>query len=181
MPTYFIGLIFEPEQSIAKEIQNLQKILIENELVNPKKVVKPEKLHLTLKYIGIINDEALKRIKDEISKLKFENFDIQIAPVIRFFGADKREPLLALDVKNSENLQNLIIKIENVTNKYFNDLKKRPFAGHLSIVTRDKKHKKINLENLNKSLEKIINPKNFEFKISKINLVKSENGKYIIL
>jgi len=104
---------------------------------------KPEKLHLTLKFLGDINDEELKNLTiavEETAK-KVSNFKLQIIET-GVFPSKKKARILWLGVKDeTESLQklNTILEAECAARNFAEE--KRIFKPHLTVARLREPHK----------------------------------------
>jgi 2'-5' RNA ligase len=153
----FISINFP--QSIKKEIFEIQKHLPEFE----GKKTEFENLHLTLKFLGEIDEEMLKEIKERLKTIKAREFEASINGIGIFSPEFVR--IIWLHLTNCEGLQK---EIDNCLNDLFAPEKR--FMSHLTIARVKKiKDKK---EFLNDILKIKINKS--RFLVNKFYLMKSE-------
>ncbi len=149
----------EIPEKIKKEI-----IKIQNQLpnFNGKKTEK-ENLHLTLKFLGEVDEKKLDQIRKILRKIKLNSFETEIKKIGMF-----SDRIIWLGMTNCNELQK---EIDNKLSGLF-EIEKR-FMGHLTIA-RIK-----NLEYRKQFLEKIRNIKipPIKFVIKSFNLKKSKLGK----
>jgi 2'-5' RNA ligase len=74
----FIAIKFPAE--ILDEIGEIQEEIEEKELFEGKFTEK-ENLHLTLKFLGEIDEGKVEKIKEELKKIKFERFEARISEI----------------------------------------------------------------------------------------------------
>jgi len=111
-----------PEE-MRKEIIKIQRSL-------PKffgKKTAPENLHLTLKFLGEINEEQLSVIKKRLSKLSFSSFETEI-DFLGFFDNYPRG-IVWLHLTNCEQFQK---EIDDALKDLFG--KEKRFMSHLTIA-----------------------------------------------
>lgn len=142
-------------ENIKKEI-----IKIQNKL--PKfsgKKTEPENLHLTLKFLGWIDEWKLERTKEILSEIRHNRFETEINKIGVF-----SDRIIWLDMKNCSELQK---EIDEKLSELFE--KEERFMGHLTIA-RIK-----NLENKKEFTEKLkeIKVKPIKFEIDSFKLKKS--------
>lgn len=173
---YFIGIRITEKSVLNKNIIEIQKNLLENNLVNPKRIVPANKLHLTCKFIGKIDNDSLEKIDTDLKQIYFKPFKVGIEPYVELFGGS-RMPLLVIKTKSNENLEKLAYNINNIITNIIEDPEpNRKFIGHAAIVIRDPKNKKFELEYWNNEWQ---NKKLFNsFDVNKFELIESENGVY---
>lgn len=127
-----------------------------------------DKLHLTLKFIGEVNDDLLKKIS-EIKNLfwNFNSFKCSINK-FGFFYKNKEPRILWVNIQSIE-LNDIVNHLENELFKLSIPKEKRPFVPHLTLL---RIKNKIN-EDFIKAFE------NYEFKpiefiASEISLIESK-------
>jgi len=150
-------------EEIKKEIIKIQEKL--PEFLGKK--TEPENLHLTLKFLGEIEEKKIEEIKNRLSEIKFSSFEASINS-IGFFdrGSEKyaQQIIIWLHMTNCEKLQKLIDeKLRGIF-----DPEKR-FMSHLTIArVKSVKDKKKFI----KGVEDIEIP-NLDFIVKKFSLKKS--------
>ena len=70
----FIAIDFPSE--IVKEIARVQSTLANKKFTG--KITELENLHLTLKFLGEVDEEKLKLVREELGKIKFEKFGARL-------------------------------------------------------------------------------------------------------
>ena len=147
-----------PEE-IRKEVKKIQDFLPE---FSGKKT-EVENLHLTLKFLGEIEEEKIGEVKEKLREIKIEKFETEIDEIGVF--SEEFIRIVWLHMKDCDDLQKQI----DIALKNLFEPEKR-FMSHLTI-TRIKrlKDKKEFLQDLKKiKIEKI------KFKVDKFYLMKSE-------
>lgn len=152
----------DPPEHIKKEIEKIQKVL-------PKFIgnkIKQKNLHLTLKFLGNINEEQIELIKKKLSEIKFKKFTCKINKLGVF--SEKFIRIIWLNIIGIDNFQKIIDKklSEIGFEKGIN------FKGHITIArVKIIKNKSAFLRKINKinipELE--FNIKSFELKESVLN------------
>lgn len=160
--------------SIPEEIK-LKISEIQNNLPDfTGKKTERENLHLTLKFLGEINEEKLKAVRDKLKKIKFKKFESQINSIGIF--SENFIRIIWLHLTNSEELQK---KIDDSLKEIFKPEER--FMGHLTIAR--VKEIKTPKEFLRK-LDQIKIPK-LKFLIKSFSLIQSdlfpEGPKYTVL
>ena len=158
----FIG-VFLPEE-IKKEIEALQKNLQKLELFSGK-FAEQENLHLTLKFLGEVEEEKLGKIKESLEKIKVNGFKAKIDKAGMF--TPSRPRIIWLHMGGAEELQKQI----DIAMEEEGFQKEERFMSHLTIA-RIKHITPIATKRLVEELKKISMGKDFEVK--KFGLVKSE-------
>jgi len=146
-----------PEE-VKREIQKIQNSL-------PKfygKFIEPENLHLTLKFLGEIDERKVGEIKKKLKKIKLNKFETEIDSVGVF--SEKFIRIIWLYLANCEGLQK---KIDESLISLFESEKR--FMSHLTIA----RVKKINNKyEFFKNLKEIKIPK-IKFRVENFKLKKS--------
>lgn len=151
-----------PEE-IKNEILKIQKQLPEAKL----KLVEPQNLHLTLKFLGNINDFQLNKIKEALKKIKFEKFRASLGDIGVFPSYDFIR-VVWVGMEPSEKIKQLHEKIDFVIEKE-NFKQDKNFESHITLA-RIKFIK--NKEEFIKKLKEI-KVKPIEFLVEKFSLEKS--------
>ncbi len=143
-------------ESIKKEIIKIQKQL-------PKfagKKTEAESLHLTLKFLGEVDEKKIEKIRKMLREIKLNSFEIQIQKIGMF-----SDRIVWLGIKNCNELQKII---DNQLSRLF-EMENR-FMGHLTIA-RIK-----NLEGRKQFLEELrkIKLPEMKFIVKKFNLKESK-------
>jgi 2'-5' RNA ligase len=133
---------------------------------------KPEKLHLTMKFLGNINDEQLRKLTGAVEKtaLQISNFNFQIAKTGAFPSLrDARILWLGLqDEKGSLRKLNEILETE--CERIGFEKEKRDFKPHLTIarLREPRNSKELTQIHLQNEFETI------EFEVSEITIYESK-------
>lgn len=143
-------------ENIKKEI-----VKIQNKLPEFKgKKTEYENLHLTLKFLGELNEEKLKEIKKRLRQIKLNSFGAEIDSIGMF-----SDRIVWIGIKNCDEVQK---EIDEKLSGIFE--KEERFMGHLTIA----RIKGIN--DRKRFLEKIMKIKipEMQFRVKKFNLKKSK-------
>lgn len=141
--------------NIKKEILRIQDKLPEFK----GKKTETENLHLTLKFLGWIDEEKIGKIRERLSEIKFSKFETQIDKLGIFF-----DRIIWLNMKNCEELQK---QIDEKLSDLFE--KEERFMGHLTIArVKDLGNRKEFIEKLKK-----IKIKPIKFEVDGFELKKS--------
>ncbi len=111
-----------PEE-FYEEIRKIQDLLPEFR----GKKTEPENLHLTLKFLGEINDEKVEEVRKKLREIKFEKFETEIDSIGVF--SEKFVRVVWLHLSNCDDLQK---KIDEVLKGLFD--KEKRFMSHLTIA-----------------------------------------------
>ncbi len=130
--------------------------------------VEKNNLHLTLKFLGDISEEEINKVKEKLSKIKFEKFEIKTGE-IGFFPSDKYVKVIWISL-DSDNIKKLKDEIETSLFELGITKEEREFSSHVTIA-RIKK-----IKDNEKFLEEIkkLHLRKKKFFVEKISLIKSE-------
>ena len=161
----FIAIDIPVSQKVTEIINELKKTQID------AKIVETENMHLTLKFLGDIDenliDEIEKIIKDAI--LNMQPFEITLKN-LGVFPNQKYMKVAWIGVENAEHLKKIAETIDTKLKDLGFEKEKRPFSVHLTIA-RIKSAK--NKEKLIDLIDKYQNTELQKIKINKIILKKS--------
>ena len=156
MKRCFISI--ELPEEIKEEIGKIQEQLPEF----TGKFIEKENLHLTLKFLGEIDDEKIEEIKERLGKIDFNEFKCEIDSIGIF--SENLVRIVWIHLNGCEEIQK---KIDDVLGDIFE--KEKRFMSHITIArVKSIKDKKKFLEELRKiNIEKMI------FGIDKFYLMES--------
>lgn len=130
---------------------------------------KEEKLHLTLKFIGEVEDSLFKNIVDEISFVsEYKAFNCGLSK-FGFFYSGKIPKILWLGLRINEEIFDLVRRLNEKLIKFGIPEEKRKFKPHLTIMRVKKKLDR----NFINSFENCKLPET-EFTTDSVSLIKSE-------
>jgi len=166
MRTFFA---IELTDEVRKELSSIQERLIEANA--DIKWVKPENIHLTLKFLGDINESQVEKIKsilDETAKnhkaFKSSLFKIGAFPKLEY----PRVIWVGID-ENCSIIEEIAIKIDDACEKLGFQKEERQFSAHLTVGrVRSSKNKAVLRE---KILSTEIRP--ISFPVTKLTLFQS--------
>lgn len=153
-------------KNILREIVKIQENLPEFD----GKFTETENLHLTLKFLGEIEEKTLDIVKENLRKVDFKAFETKINH-FGFFDNRKsrqysRKIVIWLHLTNCEGLQKAV---DEALSGIFE--REKRFMSHLTIArVKNIKNKRRFLE----ELEKIRVPSGLSFKVKSFNLKKSK-------
>jgi 2'-5' RNA ligase len=146
-------------EDVKKDIVKIQNSLPEFE----GKKTETENLHLTLKFLGEIEEDLLEKVKERLKKIKFAGFETEVNEI--GFFSPKFIKIIWLRLSNCEELQS---EIDLALKDLFKQEER--FMGHLTIARiKNIKNKKEFLEKLSK-----IKVKKESFVVDNFFLMKSE-------
>lgn len=129
------------------------------------KLIAPENLHLTLKFLGEIKKETLEKVKEKLGEVEFKPVDARISKIGVF--SSKYVRIVWLKIENMDALQKRID--EKISELEEFEMENR-FMGHITIArVKSLKNKNYFLGELNK----IEIPKKLKFNVDKFRLKKS--------
>ncbi len=133
-------------------------------------------LHLTLKFLGYIDEESLNKVNETLSKIKFKQFELALDK-LGAFSIITKPRVIWISVKPSQKVIELQQKIDGELLNLFP--KKQKFEAHITLgrmkLIKDREIlKKINDCNIKGNFE----VKSFELMESKLS---KEGSKYYVL
>jgi len=147
-------------EKIKREIVKIQNSLPEFK----GKTTEPENLHLTLKFLGEVNQEALEKVKNKLKSIKFEQFETEIDSIGTFNAR-----IVWLHMTNCNELQK---EIDKTLKDIFQPEER--FMSHLTIArVKEIKDKKSFLKELGKTKFDKIKFEVKEFKLKESVLTKN--------
>jgi 2'-5' RNA ligase len=129
------------------------------------KAVKPENMHITLRFIGESNDNELKLIKNRLEKIKFEKFLIKLTGIGVFPNSNYVKVVWV--ACKSEELNSLAERVVEALRGIGKE-EKREFSAHLTIA---RVKQKIDVCGF---LQKYQNMEFGEFEVSSFELMESK-------
>jgi len=146
--------------NIQKEIEKIQKKLPAFE----GKITEPENLHLTLKFLGDVDEKILIEIKRRLKEIKIKKFETRISDIGIF--SSNYIKIIWVKMENCHGLQKIIDeKLSGIFEK------EERFMGHVTIArVKYIKNKNYFLG----ELKKIQIPESLKFQVKSFELRKSE-------
>lgn len=162
MARIFIALTFEDE--VIKEVARVQEILGSWKFHG--KLTELENLHLTLKFLGEIDENKINEVKNILKNINSKKFECKLdhAGIFNVKG----NPKIAWIKLNGKGIFDLQKKIDESLLKNFK--KEERFTSHLTIARIKYVNDKIGFR---KYVENM-GVKNISFKISSFQLIKSD-------
>jgi len=108
---------------VIEKIKSIQKRLPEFR----GKFTEPANLHLTLKFLGEIDEEAIKEVKERLAGIKFSPLDLEITDIGVF--TERFVRIVWLKVKGAEEIQK---KVDEALSDMFGS--EQRFMSHLTIA-----------------------------------------------
>ena len=97
------------------------------------KWVKPEQIHLTLRFIGEVDGHVFRCIADELETVKAEPFSLTLKGV-GHFPPKKKPRVLWIGIEHNEKLVALRNKVESALVRAGLEPEKRKFSPHITIA-----------------------------------------------
>jgi len=120
----FVGIEFPPELK-------LQLSLLQNGVAGAK-WVDPGNLHLTLRFIGEVNEDIAADVDEALSRLAAKRFTLQLAGTGTFGGGKPRQ--LWVGIEREPALTALQSKIEHALTRVGLPPEPRKFAPHVTLA-----------------------------------------------
>jgi 2'-5' RNA ligase len=99
--------------------------------------VKPEQLHLTMRFIGEVDGDRFLDIRDELAEVSCESFPMQLQGV-GFFPPRKKPRVVWVGLEKNEQLVRLRKRIEAVLVRTGLEPEGRKFAPHITLARLNK-------------------------------------------
>jgi 2'-5' RNA ligase len=159
----FIAIDFPDE--ILKEVARIQEEL--EKIKFNGKIVELENLHLTLKFMGEVDDLKLEKIKNKLNEIKFKPFEVKLGE-IGVFNIRGRPNIVWIKLEGKE-IWDLQKQIDGKMREIGFEMEER-FMSHITIA----RIKYVSDKNNFVERVKNIGVKGIAFKIDKFRLIKSE-------
>jgi len=122
----FIAIDFP--DSVIKEVERVQKIVSKKKFDG--KLIELENLHLTLKFLGGVEEEKLKEIEERLGRVEFSEMDLRLREVGLF--SYKGNPRIVWIKVAGKGIFDLQKKIDDALEGLFE--KEKRFMSHLTIA-----------------------------------------------
>ena len=121
---------------IPSEVQeNLSALVKSLRAVSPKtRWVRPENLHVTLKFIGEVPETKLSVIRAALASVRSEQPVTLDFRGLGFFPNEKHPRVFWAGIEASQNLETLAADVDGATEKLGIPLGQRPFSPHLTLA-----------------------------------------------
>ncbi len=115
--------------------ENLADLLTSLRVVSPQtRWVRPENLHVTLKFIGEVPQENLAGIQSALAGVRSDQPVTLDFRGVGFFPDEKHPRVFWAGIEASPNLKILAAGIEQATEKLGTSRERRPFSPHLTLA-----------------------------------------------
>lgn len=123
----FIAIEIDPDKRMLRAIKEMKS------LGTKIKAVEIENIHLTLKFLGEIDERQVESISKDMESLsKYEEFNIQLKGVGAFPSVD-RPRVIWVGVVYPETLENIWRDVEEIAYRAGIDRESRGFSPHITI------------------------------------------------
>ena len=147
----FIAFDIE-EEDIKKSISEVQRLLIKTGA--DLRLVKPENIHVTIKFLGEVTPFMLNRIYEVMRNLSFQPFDIEIKGLGAFPSPNYPRIIWVGIEKGSSELTSIFNMLEHSLRRLGFRSERRGFSPHLTIARVKSGRKREALTHLLKELAK---------------------------
>jgi 2'-5' RNA ligase len=159
-------IAIEIPNNIKSEIDSFIIKLKKSNSENNIKWVKENNMHLTLQFIGEIDDNRVEELKNSLKNIKFEPLTINIDNKLSFFPNKFNPKVIKISILDKkENLKRINSMIRQKLNSLGIDYDKKPFSAHLTLGR---------IKYLNSKFNSIKLPKFSALKIDKFHLFCSD-------
>lgn len=139
----FIAAELDPE--IKEDLVPVQQVLDRGGV----KVVDKDNVHITLKFLGEVEDKGVEPIKDALREIKFKSFNIH-AKGIGFFPSSNHIKVVWVGIEEGEDkMSDLAEQIDDRMKKLGFQKEKKKFTAHATLA----RVKKINTKEREKMLK----------------------------
>jgi len=136
------------------------------------RTVKPNQLHITLKFLGELPDEKVSEIKDKLQEIEFKSFNLYLEGVGTFPNLNYMRVLWIGIKEGAQQLKDLASLVDSKTHECGIAKEKRAFSPHLTIA----RIKKLNVNDKNNLKNFVLQNRELSFgdqSISELLLKKS--------
>jgi len=158
----FIAIEFSDE--VIKEIARMQELIVKTKFTG--KLTELENLHLSLKFLGEIDDEKIGKVKEKLKTIKFSEMKLKLGK-IGTFSIHGRPRIVWIKIEGKQ-IYDLQKKIDEILKDLFKPEER--FMSHLTIArikyVKDKKGFSEHIDSMH--------TKPISFDVSSFKLKKSE-------
>ncbi len=123
------------EEQIIKNIENFQKRFKDYNFKGIK-WVKPEQIHITLKFLGEVKENKTEQIINKLDRINFSDIILNIQNIGGFPNLNKAKVIWAGVFEQNKNsaLPVLANKVDNAMNELGFEKEKRKFKSHITVA-----------------------------------------------
>lgn len=165
------------------EIQNVVDRL-KNHLRNERiRWVTDENLHLTLRFLGDLNEGQILNVKDLLSKISKESSEFTFKlKGLSYFGKKQNPSVIYIGIGEDDHLQEFVSTLFEKLDEYGFEKENRKYSPHLTLGRMKFLNDKSNffrlLENIQKDVEQLMYAKEI---ILYKSILKSSGPKYVVI
>jgi 2'-5' RNA ligase len=126
-------IAFDIEDSSIKD----QFINVQNALIKAGadvKLVEPQNIHITLRFLGEISEALIEKVKNEISNIDFKSFDVEFKGLGAFPSFNRINVIWVGIKKGEKELKELFNQLENRLRKIGFSPDPKGFSPHITIA-----------------------------------------------
>ncbi|MBS3681972.1 RNA 2',3'-cyclic phosphodiesterase [Ornithinibacillus massiliensis] len=129
IPHYFIAIPVSTE--LKEKFFTWQESLKQN--ISYKVWPHQEDLHITLKFLGAVEEQQLKQLRNNLATIIYTAFTLTVGG-IGTFGKHDNPRVVWAGVKKNTNLEGLFLKIESVVTEIGFPSENRPYRPHITLA-----------------------------------------------
>jgi RNA 2',3'-cyclic 3'-phosphodiesterase len=133
--------------------------------------VKPENMHITLRFVGDVNGEDVDDLNDALAKISCPSFNLSLGSV-DCFGSSKGVRSVWAGVEKSQELEQLQARVESTISRLGYGPEERKFTPHITLA----RFKKTRADKIAPFFESNIGFVSGPFPIEKFTLFRSHLG-----
>ncbi|MEM3061174.1 MAG: RNA 2',3'-cyclic phosphodiesterase [Candidatus Bathyarchaeia archaeon] len=127
----FIAFDME-DASIINQLIDVQNALIKAGA--DIKLVEPQNIHITLRFLGEISEALIERVKDEISSINFKTFDVEFKGLGAFPSYNRINVIWVGIEKGEKELEDIFNRLEIRLRKLGFSPDPKGFSPHVTIA-----------------------------------------------
>ena len=131
------------EESVITEMKDVQASL--SKTGAHLKLVKPENIHVTMRFLGNISLSMIEKVHEEMRRIKYTAFDIQIKGIGVFPHLRHIKVIWAGITEGAEQLKHISTQLEQRLQKLGFSRDRKGFSPHLTIARVKSSRKKSEL------------------------------------
>ncbi|MHA1973608.1 MAG: RNA 2',3'-cyclic phosphodiesterase [Candidatus Hodarchaeales archaeon] len=109
------------------------------------RTVKPNQLHITLKFLGELTEKKISQVKDKLQEIDFNSFNLHLTGIGTFPNVNYMRVLWIGVKEGAQQLKDLASLVDSKTHECGITKEKRAFSPHLTIA----RIKKLNINDKN--------------------------------